>query len=102
MHQLLERYSFVREQIQAEIPQKLHTVCIAEKSGSDTRVRRPSQVRAQLGANDLEGLGGFRVRLDARRPGGSVRGERANLTGLVLSCIDEAKFCTNICVGISV
>ena len=25
-------------------------------------------------------------------PGGSVRGERANLTGLVLDCI-EAKFC---------
>ena len=31
-------------------------------------------------------------------PGGSVRGERANLTGLVLSCI-EAKFCKKICVG---
>ena len=32
------------------------------------------------------------------RPGGSVRGEHANLTGLVLSCI-EAKFCKKICVG---
>ena len=32
------------------------------------------------------------------QPGGSVRGEQANLTGLVLGCI-EAKFCKNICVG---
>ena len=31
-------------------------------------------------------------------PGGSVRGERANLKGLVLGCI-EAKFCNKICVG---
>ena len=31
-------------------------------------------------------------------PGGSVRGERANLTGLVNGCI-EAKFCNKICVG---
>ena len=31
-------------------------------------------------------------------PGGSVRGERANFTGLVLLCI-EAKFCNKICVG---
>ena len=31
-------------------------------------------------------------------PGGSVRGERANLKGLVLGCI-EAKFCKKICVG---
>ena len=31
-------------------------------------------------------------------PGGSVRGEHANLTGLVLSCI-EAKFCKKICIG---
>ena len=33
-------------------------------------------------------------------PGGSVRGERANLKGLVLGCI-EAKVCKKICVGIS-
>ena len=31
-------------------------------------------------------------------PGGSVRGEEANLAGLVLSCI-EAKFRKKICVG---
>ena len=31
-------------------------------------------------------------------PGGSVRGERANLTRLVIGCI-EAKICKNICVG---
>ena len=30
-------------------------------------------------------------------PGGSVRGEQAKQTGLVLSCI-EAKFCKKICV----
>ena len=36
--------------------------------------------------------------LNAVAPGGSVRGERANLTRLVLSCI-EAKFCKKICVG---
>ena len=29
---------------------------------------------------------------DRRKPGGAVRGEHANLTGLVLGCI-EAKFC---------
>ena len=38
-------------------------------------------------------------------PGGSViiiiRGERANLKGLVLGCI-EAKFCKKICVGIRI
>ena len=33
-------------------------------------------------------------------PGGSVRGERANFTRLVLGCI-EAKFCGEILVGIS-
>ena len=32
--------------------------------------------------------------------GGSVHGEQANVTGLVLSCI-EAKFCKYILVGIS-
>ena len=32
------------------------------------------------------------------RPGGSVRGERANITELVLGCI-EAKFCKEILVG---
>ena len=37
-------------------------------------------------------------RARTRRPGGSVRGERANLKGLVLGCI-EAKFCRKICVG---
>ena len=31
----------------------------------------------------------------------SVRGERANLKGLVLGCI-EAKFCKCICVGIAI
>ena len=30
--------------------------------------------------------------------GGSIRGERANLKGLVIGCI-EAKFCNKICVG---
>ena len=35
------------------------------------------------------------------RPGGSVRGERANITGLVLNCI-EAKFCKEILVGIRI
>ena len=33
-----------------------------------------------------------------RRPGGSLRGERANFTRLVLGGI-EAKFCNKICVG---
>ena len=32
------------------------------------------------------------VRGELDEPGGSVRGERANLKGLVLGCI-EAKFC---------
>ena len=34
------------------------------------------------------------------KPGGSVHGERANFKGLVIGCI-EAKFCKQICVGIS-
>ena len=33
-------------------------------------------------------------------PGGSVRGERANFTGLVIGCI-ESKFCKKIYVGSS-
>ena len=33
-------------------------------------------------------------------PGGSVRGERANLTRLFIGCI-EAKLCKKICIGIS-
>ena len=35
---------------------------------------------------------------DWKGPGGSVHGERANSTGLVLGCID-ADFCKEICVG---
>ena len=34
--------------------------------------------------------------LAAAEPGGSVHGERANFTGLVLGCI-KAKFCKKIC-----
>ena len=36
--------------------------------------------------------------IDPLQPVGSVRGERANLKGLVLGCI-EAKFCKKICVA---
>ena len=32
-------------------------------------------------------------------PGGSVRGERANFTRLVLGCMEQTKFCKKILVG---
>ena len=44
------------------------------------------------GVSRARAAGGSHGSAPAAPPGGSVRGERANLTGLVLSCI-EAKFC---------
>ena len=40
----------------------------------------------------------IQLTLVLHQPGGSVRGERANFTSLVLLCI-KAKFCNKICVG---
>ena len=71
------------------------------------RVAATSWVSSRLEIR-LAGYGSDLERHDARAaapeaphvevPGGSVRGERANLKGLVLGCI-EAKFCKKICVG---
>ena len=61
----------------------------------DLQARQPNQHRANLALRrvPVRNCGVERV-----QPGGSVRGERANLTRLVLLCI-EAKFCNKICVG---
>ena len=66
--------------------------------------RSPSAKGPHSQASHRRTAGGGRQRLRPPRrpprpsPGGSVRGERANLKGLVLGCI-EAKFCKKICVG---
>ena len=57
-------------------------------------LRRLGEMREALRTVAPCGSEGLLVRrvLPEHRPGGSVRGERANFTGLVLGCI-EAKFC---------
>ena len=56
--------------------------------------------RPQFGCMCVAGCHAYWLHMysSAFPPGGPVRGERANLKGLVNGCI-EAKFCKQICVG---
>ena len=78
-----------------EVPQKK---CRGHHHGLDRRGSRAEPQDDEEHCEDLGDRARGQVVPEADRPGGSVRGERAIFTRLVLGCI-EAKFCKQICVG---